>query len=135
MAKITKHYPFFSNGDYLLLANELAEKISILALEKKGHQIAVLNVTGLSSITDFFVIASGDTDVQVRAIADEIERKLKSDDQIHVYHKEGHEKGNWVLLDYVDVVVHVFRKEIREYYGIERLWADAEMKLVMDEGV
>jgi ribosome-associated protein len=115
-----------------LTAQELAEKVSSLALEKKGQQIAILNVTGISSVTDFFVIISGDSDVQVKAIADSIERKLKSELQIHVYHKEGMDAANWVLLDYVDVVVHVFRKETREYYGIERLWADAELKLVLD---
>ncbi len=118
-----------------MLASELADKISILALEKKGQQIAVLNVTGISSITDYFVIVSGDSDVQVRAIADAIDRNLRKDYQIHPHQKEGMEKANWVLLDYVDVVVHVFRKETRQYYGIERLWADAEMRLVMEEEV
>lgn len=118
-----------------MLANDLADKISSLALEKKGHQIAILNVKGLSSIADFFVIVSADTDVQVRAIADSIERKLRVEDRIHAYHKEGMGKANWVLIDYVDVIVHVFRKETRQFYGIERLWADAEIKLVLDEGV
>ena len=116
-----------------MTANELADKISILALEKKGHQIAILNVTGLSSVTDYFVIISVDSDVQLKAIADHIERKLKSDDKLHLYHKEGSTSPNWVLLDYIDVVAHIFRKETREHYGLERLWADAEMKLVLEE--
>lgn len=118
-----------------MTSNELAEKISTLALEKKGHQIAILNVQGISSVTDYFVIISGDSDVQVKAIADSIERKLRADEKIHVYHKEGMTAANWILLDYVDVVVHIFKKETREYYGIERLWADAEIKLVLEEAV
>ena len=118
-----------------LIAQELADKISTLALEKKGHQIAILNVEGLSSVTDYFVIISVDSDVQLKAIADHIERKVKKDDKIHLYHKEGTNSANWILLDYIDVVVHIFRKETREHYGLERLWADAEMKLVLEEEV
>jgi len=116
-----------------LTAKELADKISTLALEKKGHQIAILNVDGLSNVTDYFVIVSADSDVQLKAIADHIERKLKTDNKINYYHKEGTNSANWILLDYIDVVVHIFRKETREYYGLERLWADAELKLVLEE--
>ena len=116
-----------------MIAQELADKVSTIALEKKGHQIAILNVKGLSSVTDYFVIISVDSDVQLKAIADHIERKLKKDEKIHLYHKEGTNSTNWVLLDYIDVVVHIFRKETREHYGLERLWADAEMKLVLEE--
>ena len=116
-----------------LTAKELSDKISSLALEKKGHQIAILNVDGLSSVTDYFVIISADSDVQLKAIADHIERKLREDNKIHYYHKEGTNSANWILLDYIDVVVHIFRKETREYYGLERLWADAELKLVLEE--
>jgi len=115
-----------------LLSNELADKISTLALEKKGQQIVILNVTGLSNVTDQFVIISGESDVQLRAIADHIERTLRKDEQIHVYHKEGTNSPNWILLDYIDVVVHIFRKETREYYGLERLWADGDLRLLME---
>jgi ribosome-associated protein len=115
-----------------LISSELADKISTLALEKKGQQIAILNVTGLSNVTDHFVIISGDSDVQLRAIAEHIERSLRKDEQIHVYHKEGTNSANWILLDYIDVVVHIFRKETREYYGLERLWADGELKLLLE---
>lgn len=116
-----------------MTAEILADKIANLALEKKGHQIAILNVTGLSSVTDFFVIVSADSDTQLKAIADNIERKLRKDEQIHLYHKEGMNSPSWVLLDYIDVVVHLFRKETREHYGLERLWADAELKLVLED--
>ncbi len=116
-----------------MTSNLLAEQISNLALEKKGQQIAILNVSGLSSIADFFVIISVDSQTQLKAIADHIERKIRTDEQVHLYHKEGTNSPNWILLDYIDVVVHIFRKETREHFGLERLWADAEMKLVLEE--
>jgi len=116
-----------------LTSNLLAETISNFALEKKGHQIAILNVSGLSSVTDYFVIISADSQNQLKAIADHIERKTRKDEQVHLYHKEGTNSPNWILLDYIDVVVHIFRKETREHFGLERLWADAEMKLVLEE--
>ncbi len=116
-----------------MTSNLLAEKISNLALEKKGHQIAILNVKDLSSVTDNFVIISADSHTQLQAIADHIERKIRTEEQVHLYHKEGTNSPNWILLDYIDVVVHIFRKETRERYGLERLWADAELKLVLEE--
>jgi ribosome-associated protein len=111
---------------------ELAALITDLALEKNGKQIVKLNLTKLTSMTDYFVILTGDSDVQVKAIADHIVRHLKNNG-IKIYHKEGFESLKWVLLDYVDVIVHIFRGETREYYGLERLWADAKMELVTDE--
>ncbi|KAA3616942.1 MAG: ribosome silencing factor [Calditrichaeota bacterium] len=116
-----------------MTSNQLAEAISNYALEKKGHQIAILNVRELSSVTDYFVIVSAESQAQLKAIADNIERKIRKDEKVHLYHKEGINSPNWILLDYVDVVVHIFRKETREHFGLERLWADAEMKLVMEE--
>ncbi len=116
-----------------MTSNLLAEKISNLALEKKGRQIAILNVKGISSVTDFFVIISADSQTQLRALADHIDRKVRKDEKVHLYHKEGTNSPNWILLDYIDVVVHIFRKETREHFGIERLWADAEMKLVLED--
>jgi ribosome-associated protein len=74
---------------------------------------------------------SGDSDTQIKAIADHIVRELKGQ-EIRVYHKEGYNSLRWVLLDYVDVVVHVFKPETREFYGLERLWGDAKIDFVMD---
>ena len=116
-----------------MTSNLLAEKISNCALEKKGQQIAILNVNELSSVTDYFVIISAESHTQLKAIADHIERTVRKDEHVHLYHKEGTNSPTWILLDYVDVVVHIFRKETREHYGLERLWADAEMKLVLEE--
>lgn len=110
------------------LANEIAE----FALEKKGKQIAIMNLSQITTVADYFVIISGDSETQIRAIADHIIKKLK-DKKIKIYHKEGYENLRWVLLDYVDVIVHIFRNETREYYGLERLWGDANIDLVVEE--
>ncbi len=93
---------------------------------KKGRSISVLNLTKLTAISDYFVICSADSEPQVKAIADEIVKKL-ADEGIKCYHKEGYDTLNWVLLDYLDVVVHVFRSEARKFYNLERLWADAKI--------
>lgn len=86
----------------------------------------ILDVSDLLVITDHFVICSGNNDRQVRTIAQEIERKLAEDHHVKPYRREGEREGHWVLLDYVDFVVHVFQTEDREYFDLERLWADAE---------
>ena len=113
-------------------SKELAELITELPLEKKGKQIVKLNLTGLTSMTDYFIILTADSGLQVKAIADHIIRQSKNKG-IKIYHKEGFESLRWVLLDFVDVIVHIFRGETREFYGLEKLWADAKMELVTDE--
>ena len=90
----------------------LAYKIANLALEKKGKQIVVMHLHHITTISDFFVIISADSDTQVKAVSDHILRQLKNE-KIKVYHREGYESLRWVLLDYVDVVVHIFRNETR----------------------
>lgn len=116
-----------------MTSKELATHIAEASLDKKGQNVTMLNVTGLSSATDFFVIISAESQIQLKAIADHIERKMRTDFQEHIYHKEGSDSPNWILLDYVDVVVHIFRTEVREHYAFERLWADAEQTVILDE--
>lgn len=111
---------------------EFAKEIGEIILSKKGKDVKILELKNLTTIADYFVICSADSDVQVRAIADEIDRKL-SKRGIKCYHKEGQTALNWVLLDYFDVVVHIFRNEAREYYGLEKLWADAPVTEMKDE--
>jgi ribosome-associated protein len=84
----------------------------------------VLDLRGLSDATDFFIIASGTSDAHVRGIADSVLEKLRSGGQ-HAHHVEGLPGGRWVLLDFVDFVVHLFHPEMRSFYQIERLWSDA----------
>ena len=112
-------------------SKKLAYKIADLALDKKAKQIVVIDLDGKTGIADFFVLMTGDSETQIKAIADHIVRELKGQ-KIRVYHKEGYESLRWVLLDYVDVVVHVFKPETREFYGLERLWGDAKIDFVMD---
>lgn len=95
-----------------------------LTLERKALDVAVLDLTGISSATDYFVIASGNSDVQVKAIADHVVDELKKDG-IRPQHVEGMSGGRWVLLDYIDFVVHVFHPQARAFYQLENLWGDA----------
>lgn len=94
------------------------------ASEKKAEDIVILEVSTLIGITDFFVIASGNNERQVSTIVDEVERRLREAGH-KPYRREGEREQRWVLLDYLDIVVHVFHKEEREFYELERLWKDA----------
>jgi ribosome-associated protein len=94
------------------------------AAEKQGRDIRVLQVRDLIAITDFFVIVSGATDRQVKAIGDEIESELRKDG-VKPIRREGERDMRWLLLDFADVIVHVFNEEDRAYYELERLWKDA----------
>ena len=95
------------------------------ASSKKAERIVILDVSKQLVITDHFVICSGNNDRQVRTIAEEVEHQLSQAFRIKPYRREGEREGTWILLDYVDFVVHVFRKEERDYYELERLWSDA----------
>ncbi|KPU44158.1 ribosomal silencing factor RsfS [Oxobacter pfennigii] len=93
---------------------------------KKAKDIKVLDISSISPITDYFVLFSGSSTVQVRAIADEVEEKL-TEKGYALLHKEGYNASRWILLDFGDVIVHVFHEEDREFYNLERLWADADV--------
>ena len=111
---------------------DFAKDVANIILTKKGYDIKILNLKNLSSVSDYFLICSADSDVQVKAIADEIDKKL-SKQGIKCYHKEGFESLNWVLLDYFDVIVHIFKEESRIYYNLEKLWGDAPVIDIADE--
>lgn len=110
---------------------QFAKKIAGLIFEKKGYDVTLIELTDIASFADYFVICSADSDTQVKAIADEIDGRLR-DEGIKCWHREGYQALNWVLLDYVDVVVHVFKKETREFYNLERLWGDAPTEKITD---
>ena len=110
-------------------SSNLAARIAQFALDKKAEKVVSLNVKNLTNITDEFVICSSDTNIQVKAIADSI-RKSTDTKPIRV---EGYEHLNWVLLDYIDVIVHIFKTAERNYYNIEKLWADASIREFNDE--
>lgn len=106
---------------------DLKEKVRLVleaADDKKAEEAVALDLRELSSVTDFFVVASGGSDTQVRAIADSILKKL-AEKGIEPYGTEGYNDGTWVLLDFVDVVAHIFHRDKRIYYALENLWSDA----------
>ena len=105
---------------------ERCRAICSAADEKKARDIVQMDMIGLMSTNDYFVICSANTATQVRAIADNIEEKME-EGGISFLHKEGYREGEWVLLDYGDTVAHIFQQEAREYYALERLWGDAKL--------
>jgi ribosome-associated protein len=114
-----------------LESSQLANKITDLIFNKKGYDVKILDLRKLTTITDYFVVCSGDSDTQVKAIADEVDKTLR-DEGIRAWHMEGYQALNWILIDFIDVVVHVFKKETREYYNLEKLWGDAPVTDVTD---
>ena len=115
-------------------SREAAVAAARAAAAKQAEHITILDVHGLIVITDYFVICSGGTERQVRTIVEEIEKALRDLGRKPV-RREGESERRWVLLDYVDLVVHVFTEQEREYYDLERLWGDAPRSAWEDEGV
>lgn len=114
-----------------LNSEQFARKISNLIFTKKGYDVLIINLQNIAAFADYFVICSADSDVQVKAIADQVDKSL-SEEGIKCWHREGYKALTWVLLDYVDVVVHIFKKEAREYYNLEKLWGDAPLIKLKD---
>ncbi|HEX6970957.1 MAG TPA: ribosome silencing factor [Limnochordia bacterium] len=108
-----------------MTAEEIAIAAAQAAVGKRANDVIVLKLRGLTIVTDFFVIASAEAAVQVRAVVEAIQERLHALGR-RCLSREGWEDARWVLLDYGDVVVHVFRQPDREYYELERLWGDAE---------
>ncbi len=112
-------------------SKDLALKLGALALSKKAENIKILDLRKLTSITDFFVICTGSSDTHVKAISDAV-ADGSTDFGEKPWHKEGIAHKSWVLLDYVEVVVHIFLTETRRFYGLEKLWGDAEITEIKD---
>jgi ribosome-associated protein len=101
--------------------------------EKKGSRITVLDLRNIENmIAEFFVICEGDSNVHVDAVAESVEEIVREDAGEKPLHVEGKRNAEWVLLDYMNVVVHVFQKQVRSYYSLEDLWADADRKDIAD---
>ncbi len=103
---------------------KIALLVRELALDKKGESPVILDLSKLTSVAHYFVICHGNSDRHVRALANHIVDSLK-DKKVKVWHTEGMETGQWVLLDFSDVIVHIFYGPVREFYSLERLWGDA----------
>ena len=109
---------------------KIADKISQLMLDKKAIDIKIINVKGLTSLTDYFINCSSGSDPQTKAIKNHIEDNLTKEYNIKPLHIEGYEGLKWILMDYINIVVNIFHEEEREYYDIERLWGDGKVKKV-----
>ena len=113
-------------------SSELAAIISDEVLKNKGEKVIILDVQGLSSVTDFIIIAHGYSVRHVQGMAENIRRDLKKHG-IYPYGIEGEKEGNWILLDYGDVILHLFLEPLREFYDLEGLWSEAPSRIVEDK--
>ncbi|HLB00392.1 MAG TPA: ribosome silencing factor [Bacteroidota bacterium] len=114
-----------------MTSRNLAKKVAGFAFSKKAFDVRLLDLRKVTDIADFFVICSADSDIQVKAIADAVLDGLAGSD-IYPWHREGISQKQWILLDFVDVVVHVFHKDVRIFYGLEKLWGDARIEELRD---
>lgn len=110
-------------ADILKLVNTAVDAID----SKKGLNIKVLNIQGLSPISDYFILASGTNQNQLHAMSDEVLDKLAKEG-VHAKSIEGYQAANWILMDYGDFMVHLFTEESREFYNLERIWKDAKIE-------
>lgn len=116
-----------------LTSRNLAVLAGKSALEKQALDIKILDLRKISNISDFFVVCSATVDVHLKAIADNIVEQLDKKG-VRIWHNEGYPQGRWIILDYVDVVVHIFLEEARKFYDLESLWGDALVQEVSDNG-
>ena len=100
--------------------------------DKKAKDILSINIEKLTTIASYFVICSGTSSTHIKTIADSVDEKL-SQKGIQFLHKEGYNTARWILLDYGDIVVHIFHQEDREFYNLERLWNDGEKEYIKDD--
>ena len=108
-----------------------AKLISEMMLEKKAVNIKIIDVRDITTLTDIFIICTSNSNPQTKAISDNINQKMK----IHgltPWHIEGYETLDWVLIDYVNIVIHIFNSDTRNYYNLENLWADGKITLIED---
>ncbi len=109
---------------------KIIDDISQLMLDKKALDVKIINVIGLTSLTDYFINCSSQSDPQTRAIKNHIEEQLLEKYKIKPLHIEGYEGLRWILMDYINIVINIFHEEERKYYDVERLWGDGKVKKV-----
>ena len=114
------------------MPKRLAHLAGELALEKKAFDVKILDLRKLSPVCDYFVICSASVDIHAKAVAEWITENLESKG-IRFWHYEGYQASRWILLDYVDVVIHIFLPEVREFYDLEKLWGDAKIEELSEE--
>ena len=109
-----------------------AKRISKLMLEKKALDVTIIDVRKITTLTDFFILCTSESQPQTRAITDHIHQEMKKE-AMKAWHIEGYQQLDWVLVDFVNIVAHVFSKDAREYYEFERLWADGKITRIKDK--
>ena len=116
-------------------SSELVKKFVVEGLQEiKGQNITVLDLREIeNAVTDFFIIAEGNSNIQVNSLADSVHKVVRENVGDKPWHIEGRDNSEWVLMDYVTVVVHVFQKGIREFYDLEGLWGDAEITIIEND--
>lgn len=124
----------FSNAysDESVETKKLLDVISEALLSKKANDITLLDVSELTTLTDYFVVCHGNSDTQIKALADAVEEDVQKHTSEKAWRKEGLNARTWIILDFVNVVVHVMNKEKRDYYGIEKMWNDAKVTQISD---
>ncbi len=108
-----------------LTPKQLLDLIVSIADERKAKDIIAMHVTEKTTLADYFVVMTGTSSTHIRALGEEIEKRLKDEHGLYVHHREG-VTSNWILIDYTTVVVNIFLEDAREMYALERLWGDAE---------
>ncbi len=114
------------------ISTEMANKAIESLKDKKAKDIKLLDIHELSTISDYFIIATGNSTTQVQAMSDELEEKMELAGY-KMHHKEGFRNGRWILLDFGNIIIHLFHDEERKFYNLERLWVDAKSILVENE--
>ncbi|MDP4182847.1 MAG: ribosome silencing factor [Bacillota bacterium] len=107
-------------------SKEMVDKIVEILDGKKAKDINVINIENISILSDYFVICNGTSSTHIKTLADEVETKLE-ELGVRYYRKEGYNSARWILLDYSDVIIHIFHEEDRSFYNLERLWSDGVM--------
>jgi ribosome-associated protein len=108
-------------------ALKLAQTVIDILEDKKGEDILLLDIQEISSFTDYFVICSGPSERTLRALSDEVQKKLKHDQHKQAMSVEGDPEGGWILVDYGDVILHIFSPAVRAYYQLEELWGEGRI--------
>ncbi|TFH32329.1 MAG: ribosome silencing factor [Anaerolineales bacterium] len=107
----------------------LAQKVVEILEEKKGEDIILLDLQEVASFTDYFVICSGPSERTLKALASEVQKRLKQEDHRHAMSVEGDPEGGWILVDFGDVILHIFSPAVRSYYQLEDLWREGQILL------
>lgn len=114
-------------------SQRLVEVITHALLDKKAEEVTVLDVHKLTTLADQFVVCHATSDVQIKALADNVNKHTAEELGEKAWKEEGRDTRRWVILDYVNVVVHIFKKELRDYYALERMWNDAKVTRMSDD--